>query len=765
MGYRLNLTKTGKKNIFSLDERFRGKSKSGEEISFTNYYMEKNGKPFFGICGEIHFSRVEEESWRDEILKMKMGGINVITTYIFWIHHEEKEGEFDFSGNRNLRKFVELCQECGMYVIIRIGPFDHGEVRNGGLPDWLYGKPFDVRSINEGFLFYTRRLYKQIAAQTAGLFFKEDGPIIGTQIDNEYMHSAAPWELTTGVSNEWISAGTEGTAYMVKLKDLALECGIEPVFFTCTGWGGAATPDSMMPLWGGYAFRPWLFYSHRGEHPSTEEYVYQDFHHNGIVCNYDFDPQYAPEDRPYACCEMGGGMFSSYNYRFQFDYKSVDAMANIKIGSGCNFLGYYMYHGGTNPVGKTGIFLNESQTPKRSYDFQAAIGEFGQERESFRRLKAVHFFVTDFAEQLCNLKTMLPKGASYIQPKDMKTLRFAVRTDGKRGFLFVNNYQDHQKMMSRSEECVTLKLSEEELQFHFGIAGDENAILPFHMNIGGMDLVQATAQPVTVVETEGEKTFVFMAVQGMKPEFIWEEGCVTAGEKERGESFEARNVYQCKKESRAEQFWVKKGEKQIHVLVISRELADQMYKVSKGRLIFTKEALLEDEKGLRLETKKGKNLLLTYPADALKDGAGCKKMETDEGPLGTYFCERKEKKVELTVEKTGSSRYTIEVPEHYMEGLKEAILKIRYQGDIGQAFLGGELVHDNFCNGADWEIGLRFWKEKLEKEKLVIYITPLKEGANVNVESAMAGRAEEVKTCLGELESAVIQPVYEIKVE
>ena len=99
------------------------------------------------------------ERWEDELIKMKMCGINMVATYVFWIHHEEEEGIFDFSGSRDIRRFVELCKRHGLYVILRVGPFDHGEVRNGGLPDWLYGKPFEVRKISEGFLDYTKRLY------------------------------------------------------------------------------------------------------------------------------------------------------------------------------------------------------------------------------------------------------------------------------------------------------------------------------------------------------------------------------------------------------------------------------------------------------------------------------------------------------------------------------------------------------------------------------------------------------------------------------
>ena len=56
----------------------------------------------------------------------------------------------DFTGRRDLRAFAELCAKHGLFVILRIGPFAHGEVRNGGLPDWLFGKPFEVRSLDAG---------------------------------------------------------------------------------------------------------------------------------------------------------------------------------------------------------------------------------------------------------------------------------------------------------------------------------------------------------------------------------------------------------------------------------------------------------------------------------------------------------------------------------------------------------------------------------------------------------------------------------------
>lgn len=754
MGYELDLRQVKEKRIYPLGENFRGTSRSGDEISFTNFYMQKNGRPFFGVSGEFHYSRMSDARWEDELIKMKMCGINVVTTYVFWIHHEEEEGVFRFDGCRNLRQFVELCQKHGLYVILRVGPFDHGEVRNGGIPDWMYGKPFEVRSLNEGFLHYVKRLYTRLGEEVKGLFFKDDGPVIGVQIDNEYMHSSAPWEITAGISDEWVFGGNEGNEYMLALKSLAAECGLLPVFYTCTGWGGAATPDSMVPLWGGYAFRPWLFYSYKGEHPATEEYVYQDYHNNEAVCTSDFKPAYEPESRPYSCCEMGGGMMCSYYYRFQLPYKSVDAMANIKIASGCNFLGYYMFQGGSNPVGKYGTFLNEGQVPKISYDYQAALGEFGQERESYRRLKSLHYFTEQFGERLCRLQTVLPKGASGIAPKDDKTLRFAVRTDGRRGFLFLNNYQDHFSLPDRKEEEITLKLNGEELTWRLSIAGDENAILPFHFDMDGIDLVQASAQAVTRVVHKGVATYVFFVPEGMQGSFVFEKGTRVAGKDV--------NFYQCAKASEAEHFTVEKGGIRLQVLVLSRELANEMFQLRDGHLIFTRAALLEDEKGIRLESTESSNLLRVYPAEGLDGLKNAKKIRENEMTfLGSWLVEMPEKSLEPAIVQVGPTRYTVRIPEDALEGVKDVRLQIEYTGDIGNAFINGRMIHDNFANGAVWEIGLKDFAQELQKERITVYIVPLKEGAKVNVESAMAARKEEALTYVAELKSVRLQSVYE----
>ena len=107
---------------------------------FTNKFLTKDEKPWFPIMGEIHYSRYPAKYWKESINKMKAGGVDIISAYVIWIHHEEIENQYDFSGDRNLREFVKSIKDCNSKMLLRIGPWIHGETRNGGFPDWLLKK-------------------------------------------------------------------------------------------------------------------------------------------------------------------------------------------------------------------------------------------------------------------------------------------------------------------------------------------------------------------------------------------------------------------------------------------------------------------------------------------------------------------------------------------------------------------------------------------------------------------------------------------------
>ena len=162
---------------------------AGKQLQVNSRYLTLNGVPQIPVMGELQFSRMAQDRWEDEILKMKACGVNIIATYVFWNHHEEIEGQFDWQGNKDLRSFVKLCQKLGVLVYPRIGPWAHGEARNGGTPDWLLRKKYlNDRSLDPVYDQYVDRYFKQIGLQLKGLMYKDGGPIVGVQLENEYWH-------------------------------------------------------------------------------------------------------------------------------------------------------------------------------------------------------------------------------------------------------------------------------------------------------------------------------------------------------------------------------------------------------------------------------------------------------------------------------------------------------------------------------------------------------------------------------------------------
>lgn len=762
------------KPIFSQHIKLGGIDPKGQEIGFNNYYMELDGEPFFGVMGEIHFSRLPAADWEDRIIKMKMCGINIVATYIFWIFHEEEKGIFEWSGDKDIKRFLELCKKYEMFVVLRTGPFGHGEVRNGALPDWLYGGPFEVRSNDPGYLFYVKRLYGEIGKQAAGLMYKDGGPVIGVQLENEYMHSAAAWEFSVGISNEWIPAGRDGDSHILKLKELAAEAGLVAPIYTCTGWGKASAPEGeVLALWGGYAYRPWLFFDDIKEHPATEEYIFEDYHNNQFPCR-NYDPNYDAEAYPYACCEMGGGMQAAYGYRFTIPPESVDAMAIIKIAGGCNMIGYYMFCGGTNPAAKGGIYLNEHIWPKKSYDYQAPVGEFGLTGESFKRLKRIHYFLNSYEKLLCPMKTILPQGAADIIPQDNETLRYAVRTGNGSGFLFMNNFQDHWDMKDHKDISVGLRLKDETLRIPgnggLKLAAGTSCILPFNLDLGGITLKYSTAQMITGIQTGQETVCFFFEPQGMEAEYCFDTANISGLSKTENQSEikDERLVIKADKHQNRTFSIMGTGGNKLTVVTLTHEQSLDFWKVNlNGRdmVILSNAAVICDGKTLKLEwTGNGKINFDVFPAfDKDIPVTGLELKPTGKkGVFTSWEMEKRFKEIPVSVKNISSNRASISLANDSFEGLKNVMLNIDYSGDIGYAFINGKLIHDNFCNNNSWQICLKEFQKELIEYEIDIYISPLKTGCRVNSDSPMAARSEVYDEAVAEIFSVKAQPVFEV---
>ena len=776
-----------------------GSDDQGRELAVGNYFLTLDDEPFFAVCGEAHFSRMNETLWEDEIIKMKMGGINIIASYIFWIHHEETEGEFDWNGSKNLRRFLTLCKKNSMYVILRIGPFSHGECRNGGFPDWIFGRPFDLRCDDETYLKYTERFYREIYHQAEGLLFGDGGPVIGVQLENEHEHASCPWELTTENSKEWVVSGREGRKHMATLKKLAQKVGFIVPLYTATAWGGACAPENVvLPLWGGYAFRPWMFYDGKlKEHPATGEYLYGDFHCNTAPKYYNFDPEYPAEDYPYACCEMGGGMNVYYPYRFQLPMESVGAMAQVKAGSGCNFLGYYMYHGGTHPKGKKVPFLNECAVPKFSYDYQAPLGEFGQVRKSFHQLKLQHLFYQEFQKEVTATKTVLSKEAVTQKPEDVETLRYVVRVDEMgQGFLFINNYQDHTEGIEQKDFAITVQTDQGVVRVPekgtLNLPKYGNAIWPIWFDLHGRLLKYATAQLVTKVSDNGKEYFFFVQTGNDRSEFVFQDKDIDL-QTHSGCRLDDSKVVLEKETFGTFSFTGVDGAECIICTLPEKEgLRLWQIDTEEKRILFLSDyPVLYKDGHLELEYHCNKELQIgIFPShsDVIHLGGHALSGSGTNGVFRIFESWKQEKELPFewkdvsTVNKDGdgalkrpvvgspltstkvvNARAVLKFAPEIFADTKQVLLKVHYEGDVGYAFIEGEMFHDNFCNGAPWEIDLMPYREELTKHGMYLYVSPRKTGAYVDNSSAMAARHEVVKEQVARIDSVELEAVMWIE--
>jgi beta-galactosidase len=747
-----------------------GQNPAGETIAVNSYYLTRNGKAGIPVMGEFHFSRYAADQWEAELLKIKAGGVNIVATYVLWIHIEENEGVFKWSGNRDLRRFIELCDKHGLDTVVRVGPFAHGECRNGGLPDWIYGRPFAVRSNDERYLDYARRFYSEIAKQIEGLYFQDGGSIIGIQLENEYMHCGAPWEVTFKPGTEWVPAGTEGSSHIAKLKAIAQDVGLIAPLYTGTGWlNSPIVEDEILPMQGGYVFQPWSPDPNYRQQP-TREFIFRNRHLHPVLNG---RATYDASRYPYACCEIGGGIQITYYHRPIVPPIAVEGLALMNLAGGANVIGYYMYHGGSNPVGEH-AYLNEFTVPRISYDFQAPLGEFGQIRDSFGSLRLLHTFLRDFGDILAPMVVSLPENAILITPEDTTSLRWSVRSDEKSGFIFLNNYQDHVEMQEITDIQLRLERADGTLTIPqhqtFTLQKDVCAILPFGLSLNGIGLNYATTQLLTKIKGEDSIDYVFFAPHGLTSEYAFEQSSfdeisVNNGEIStvEGKVFVSVNPgFDCV-------ITLTHGGKTIRILTLTRDQAERCTKQTlwaQERLIISDATLvISDEESWLYSSGQEAIELWVYPAIEEKLATPFGEFSTEQdGNFTRYEANIPQKNVQLDIEKISVDKTIVKFAPDTLENVDNVLLQIDYLGDIGQAFVNGKLIADNFYNGTTWEIGLREAAPTLPE--MLITVTPITQnnGGARYVPTGMAFRPDGGGEYLCAIHSITAHPIYKIPI-
>ena len=655
--------------LMALPLMGRAQNILGKSVSWDRHSLVIDGHRICGVMGEVHYSRIPSDEWQREVHKMKEGGISMIACYVFWNHIEELENQYDWSGQRNLRSFLQICKDEGLPVVLRLGPFCHGEVRNGGIPDWVVTSGCRLRSEDPVFLGFVERLYRQIFTQVQGLQWKDGGPVVAAQFDNEY--------------------GGRGS-YLMALKHIAVSIGFDLPFYTRTGWPELATPvpfGEMIPLYGDYAdgfwdrstreaagayFKAFNFHAQRTSTAIASEQLQ---HGTATV---------GEQQYPYFTCELGGGMMQSYHRRIYTYPQDAYSMAVVKLGSGSNLLGYYMYHGGTNPMSKLpGTYLNEHQRclvtnyndmPVLTYDFQAPLGEFGQVSPHYYLLRKLHLFMQDYGELLAPMQAVFPCEQD-LRQKDDSHLRWSYRT-GKGGaegpaepsaFVFVNNYERFADLKAKSGvqfEVCGVHFPQKPMTIPAATA----CIFP--VNVDGIRY--ATAQ--LIAHRDGK--IYLEQIPGVPTEIALQSGRVLKNVKARGlQQPVCENMYLLSSEE-AGKLFLENGE--------ATEAKTRSLEIAASRVAAA---------GPARQITMGEKKVAQEPEDADFEAA---------------------------------ARYQIEIPADSAE--RSGLLRIHYRGDVARLYAvnaegTATLIDDNFYNGLPFLYGL--WRLPAECRMLELRILPL----------------------------------------
>ena len=742
----------------------------GHHLSVNNRYLLSDGKPWMPVMGEFHYTRSPASSWAAELRKMKAAGVDIVASYVIWNHHEEQEGHFDWRGNKDLRRFVQLAQAAGLKVIVRVGPWAHAEARFGGVPDWVVNA-MPTRGDDAEYLRHVERLYRQVGQQIKGLLWKDGGPVIGVQLENEYN----------------LDGPGRGAGHILKLKALALKAGMDVPFYTVTGWDGTIYPPrEVTPVFGGYPDEPWG--TSTTELAPKETYAFRfDTRTSGDLGAQTaaHAPGTAETDMaltPFLGAEYGAGLPAMYRRRTLVSADDIASMLPVQLGSGVNLMGYYMFHGGRNPQGRTSMEESTlsggyNDTPMISYDFNAPLGPDGQQRAVLEKLRPFHLFMHDFGERLAPMTVRKPD-LTPASPEELKTPRWSVRAQGDSGFVFVSNHVRQYAMPELKDVRFEIKLPGQSTALKFPsepltVANGEYFIWPFNFDMDGTRLNYATAQPLARLDAGGAEgvVYVFEAAKGIKAEFSvgTERFVFTPG---------------------TEMHKVGK----VNVLVLTPEQAQHLVVgelAGKRRLVLSSTQAWFEAGALHLRSvDQSQQRIAVFPAlsKPAAQGAALKPAGQD-GAFQLLDLQWQSRKLTAQIEQVreaqeappvvrgglanaalqpipeafkAAAAWKLSVPRDSLQGLDDVLMEVDFVGDIGRLFSGTQMLDDWYYNGQTWQIGLKRIASALNtplNTPLNLSVMPLRADAPIYIDKAhrpdFGGKAQ-----LAQLRGVTLRPVY-----
>lgn len=439
------------------------------EIKEKNIYID--GEPQLILCGEIHYFRLEKTEWQDRINKLKEAGCNAVATYVPWICHEPTKGNIDLTGETrpelDLIGYIDLCYQNGLYFIVKPGPFIMAEMKNEGLPYWIYEKYPEIKPIgwdgvqgstptvdytHPHFLMEVKRWYEAIMSAVAPRLHQNGGPVIAIQLDNEVgmldwvsntpdltdnvledfknwlkqtygpdeLISRYPCELTTASirspNESYVAVLHKDLGYFMRnrfaqyirtLREFAEAYGVSDVPFIVNIHGTGGGRGFTFPIGISQLYES---YTQESGYISGSDIYFGDLNMETFqdlyLINGMMDAVHTA-DQPLTSIEFncGDGNFGE-NYGGRYDPSAADLKARMCIAQGNRLLNYYLFAGGRN------YQLDEARgdgndriavTGER-HGFAAPIDPEGKENYTFPRMAESIQTIMAQAQQLAVMK-------------------------------------------------------------------------------------------------------------------------------------------------------------------------------------------------------------------------------------------------------------------------------------------------------------------------------------------------------------------------
>lgn len=156
-------------------------------ITYDGQTFLRDGRRTWILGAAMQYARIPVEAWADRIRAARQAGFNTIATSCPWLLHEPRKGRFDFTGQADVRRFLELCEETGMQVVLRPGPYIGDGFEGGGLPGWLEEiEDLRLREPNGPFLARVSSFFRKLLNEISDLMANKDGPIALVQVEHAW---------------------------------------------------------------------------------------------------------------------------------------------------------------------------------------------------------------------------------------------------------------------------------------------------------------------------------------------------------------------------------------------------------------------------------------------------------------------------------------------------------------------------------------------------------------------------------------------------